>query len=215
MIYLEKYRKEQFKNVYFISGTATGGKTTISKALAEKYGWLRYDVDEKFDEHKKLSNPIDHPNMNKTFKNADEFFMRDQDEYIDWLKNNLKEQLEFILNDLIELSKNQKVFCDIHLTVDEAEKIANFNQVVFLIRESNQNIVDDYCNRASHAGFKRFINSASNPFKAKNNCNEVLKRINDERCKAIKASKFLYIERNENSTVEKTLAQVEKHFGLV
>ena len=107
-IYLKNFNKEQFKNVYFITGTATGGKTTISKELANKYGWLRYDVDEEFDRHQKLSNKQDHPNMNKTLKNADEFFMRDVDEYCDWLKNNSREQLEFILKDLVELSKTQK-----------------------------------------------------------------------------------------------------------
>jgi len=214
-VYLEKYKKEQFKNVYFITGTATGGKTTISKALAEKYGWLRYDVDERFDEHKKLSNSTDQPNMNKTFKNVDEFFLRDTNEYVQWLKDNSAEQMEFILADLVELSKNQIVVCDLHLTVEEAEILANPNQVVFLIRENNDNIIDDYCHRPSHIGFNRFINSSTNPAKAKQNCNEVLKTINEERCQAIKNSNFFYVERNLNSTVEKTLKQVEEHFGLI
>ena len=214
MRYLEKYNKEQFKNVYFITGTATGGKTTISKALAEKYDFLRYDVDEEFENHQKRSNPLQQPNMNKTFKNADEFFLRDKEEYIQWLKDNSREQMPFILEDLIKLSQNQKVVCDLHLTIEEAEKIANKNKVVFLIRENNDNIIEDYCNRKSHEGFKNFINSASNPEKAKENCNLVLKELNEERCKAIKASKFLWIERNKNSTVENTLDIVEKHFGL-
>lgn len=214
-LYLNNYNKNQFKNVYFITGTATGGKTTISKELIKKYGWIRYDVDEKFETHKKLSNSINQPNMNKTFKNADEFFMRNQDEYIDWLKNNSKEQLPFILNDLIELSKKQKVVCDLHLLVDEAEQIANYNQIIFLIRENNDNIIDDYCNRPSHTGFNNFINSATNPTLAKKNCNDVLRRINEEKCHAIKNSKFAYIERNSNSTIENTLYQVEKHFGLI
>ena len=213
-VYLNKYKKEQFKNVYFITGTATGGKTTISKALADKYGWLRYDVDERFDEHKKLSNPIKQPNMNKTFKNADEFFLRDTNEYVQWLKDNSAEQMEFILADLVELSKSQTVVCDLHLTVEEADKIANLNQVVFLIRENNKNIIEDYCNRKSHEGFKRFINSCSDPNLAKRNCNEVLRIVNEERCNMIKKSNYLYIERNENSTVENTLKQVEKHFKL-
>lgn len=213
-IYLDKYKKEQFKNVYFITGTATGGKTTISKRLAEKYGFYRYDVDERFDEHKKLSNPIDQPNMNKTFNGADEFFMRDKDEYMNWLKENSKEQLEFILEDLVKISKNHKVVCDLHLLVEEADVIAERNQVVFLIRENNDNIIDDYCNRQSHAGFNAFINSASNPLAAKRNCNDVLSAINKERCEAIKNSGYFYIERNENSTVENTLRMVEKHFGL-
>ncbi|MBR4406722.1 MAG: shikimate kinase [Clostridia bacterium] len=212
--YLDNYNKEDFKNVYFITGTATGGKTTISKALAEKYGWLRYDVDAEFDRHQKLSNPIDQPNMNKQFNNADEFFLRDVDEYVKWLKDNTREQMAFILRDLKELSKSQKVVCDLHLAVEEAEKIANPNQIVFLIRENNDNIIEDYCNRKSHEGFNRFINSSINPDKAKENCNRVLRIVNEERSRAIKNSQFLYIERNENSTVENTLKQIEKQFGL-
>lgn len=214
-IYLDRYKKEQFKNVYFITGTATGGKTTISKALADKYGWIRYDVDERFDEHKKRTNPVTEPNMNKSFKDADEFFMRDKNEYVAWLIDNSKEQLKFILEDLVELSKEQIVVCDMHLSVDEADEIADYNQVVFLIRENNSNIIDDYCNRKSHEGFRNFINSATSPVEAKRNCNEVLKTINEKRCKAIKNSNYFYIERNEMSTVENTLYQVEKHFGLI
>lgn len=211
---IKEYNKEQFNNVYFVTGTATGGKTTISKALADKYGFLRYDVDVEFDRHKSLSNPLDQPYMNKEFKDADEFFLRDKDEYIDWLINNTKEQLEFILKDLVELSKNQKVVCDLHLNVDEARQIANTNQLVFLIREDNNNIIDDYINRKSHEGFKNFINSSTNPELAKKNCNNVLRELNEQRCRDIRNSEYLYIERNDFSTVERTLELVEKQFNL-
>lgn len=212
--YLEKYKKEQFQNVYFVAGTATGGKTTISKALADKYGWLRYDADERFDGHQKRSNPQDQPNMNQTFKNADEFFFRDTSEYVRWLKENSKEQMEFILADLVELSENRTVVCDLHLTAEEAEKLADPNRIVFLIKENNDNLIDDYCNRKSHEGFHAFINSSSDVTRAKQNCNEVLRIINDERSNAIKNSRFLYLERNAKSTVEDTLKTVERHFGL-
>lgn len=211
---IKDYNKEQFKNVYFITGTATGGKTTISKALADKYDFLRYDVDVEFDRHKSLSDPINQPYMNKEFKNADEFFLRDKDEYIDWLINNTKEQMEFVLKDIVELSKNQKLVCDLHLNVDEARQIANTNQLVFLIREDNTNIIDDYINRKSHEGFKNFINSSTNPELAKENCNNVLRELNEKRCRDIRNSEYLYIERNSNSTVEKTLELVEKQFNL-
>lgn len=114
----------------------------------------------------------------------------------------------------MELSKTQKVICDLHLTAEDAETIANLNQVVFLVRQNNDNLIDEYCSRKSHEGFNNFINSSSNPMKAKQNCNEALRRINDERYEAIKNSKFLYIERTANSTVENTLKRVEEHFRL-
>ncbi len=213
-MFLNDYSNEQFKNVYFISGCATGGKTTISKALAEKYGFIRYDADMEFDKHKKLSNAIDQPAMNKQFKNADDFFLRDVDDYVQWLKDNTKEQLPFVLNDIIEISRNNTVVCDLHLTVNEAKQIVYNNRIVFLIRENNDDIINDYCHRESHIGFNAFINSATNPDRAKQNCNEVLRKLNTEKCEDIKASNFFWIARNSKSSVSETLKAVEKHFGL-
>lgn len=70
----DKIIKEYLKNVYFVTGTPCGGKTTISRVLAEKHCFTVYDVDEKFANHKSLSNSIDQPAMNKRFANADDFF---------------------------------------------------------------------------------------------------------------------------------------------
>ncbi|MDE7405278.1 MAG: shikimate kinase [Clostridiales bacterium] len=210
-----KYDKEQFKNVYFIAGCATGGKTTISEAVAQKYGFIRYDADAEFDKHKKLSNALEQPAMNRQFKNADEFFLRDTDEYVQWLKDSAKEQLPFILDDIIELSQRNKVVCDLQLTVDQAKQIADCNQIVFLIRENNSDIIGDYCQRESHSDFNAFINSAANPARAKQNCNDVLCKLNNKICDEIKASDFFWIARNGNSTVLNTLKAVEKLFGLV
>jgi len=33
-----EYQKEQFKNVYFISGTACGGKSSVARELGRQYG---------------------------------------------------------------------------------------------------------------------------------------------------------------------------------
>ena len=64
MIFQDNVIKEYLKNVYFITGTPCGGKTTVSRVLAEKYGFELFDVDERFDEHKKMSNPLFQPAMN-------------------------------------------------------------------------------------------------------------------------------------------------------
>ena len=41
------------------------------------------------------------------FRNADEFFGRTADEYKKWLINNTREQLDFVLLDLIRLSQDK------------------------------------------------------------------------------------------------------------
>ena len=71
------------------------------------------------------------PSMNKVFKDADEFFGRTVTEYKKWLIDNTREQLDFVLLDLIRLSQNQIVLCDCHLTVEEAEKFTETSRIVF------------------------------------------------------------------------------------
>lgn len=205
--------KEYLKNVYFVTGTPCGGKTTISRALAEKHSFVVYDVDEKFACHKNLSNSIDQPAMNKRFINADEFFLRPYKEYGKWLLDNTREQLDFIIMDLIRLSEKQTVICDLHLTLNEAMMITDSKHIVFLLRNP-KNVIDDYCNRPDHDDFNQFINSASTPSIARENCNKTLEYTNIKKYEAIKRSSYFWLERDENSTVENTLLIVEKHFGF-
>lgn len=213
MIFQDNVIKEYLNNVYFITGTPCGGKTTISRELANRHNLMVYDVDEQFERHQKISNSIFQPSMNKVFKNSDEFFDRTVEEYKQWLIDNTREQLDFVLLDLIRLSQNQIVLCDCHLTVEEADKLTEPSKIVFLIKEPSK-LVDDYCNRSDHQGFNDYINSTSDVEKAKALCNETLKSLNVKKCEMIKASKYFWLERNENSTVEETAKKVEQHFLL-
>lgn len=213
MIFQDNVIKEYLKNVYFITGTPCGGKTTISRELAKRHNLTVYDIDEQFSNHQQISNPKFQPAMNKIFRNADEFFDRTVDEYEQWLIENNREQLDFVLLDLIRLSQNQIVLCDCHLTVEEADCLTEPSRIIFLIKEPTD-LVDDYCNRPDHKGFSDFLNSTSDIEKAKATCNETLKKLNIKRYQQIKESKYFWIERNKNSTIEKTLRKTEKHFKL-
>lgn len=214
MIFQDNVIKEYLKNVYFITGTPCGGKTTISRELGKRYNLLVYDIDEQFEKHQKISNPAFQPSMNKAFNDADEFFGRTVEEYKKWLIDNTREQLDFVLLDLIRLSQNQIVLCDCHLTVEEADKLTEASRIVFLIKEPSD-LVDDYCNRPDHQAFSDFINSTSDIEKAKAICSATLKSLNEKRCNDIKCSNYFWIERTENSTVDETVRKVEQHFGLV
>lgn len=213
MVFQDNAIKEYLKNVYFITGTPCGGKTTISRELAKRHNLLVYDVDEQFSYHQKISNSTFQPSMNKVFKDADEFFGRTVEEYKEWLIYNTREQLDFVLLDLIRLSQNKTVLCDCHLTVEEAEKYTEASRIVFLIKEPS-NLIEDYCGRSDHQGFSDFINSASDIEKAKATCNITLKTLNEKRYNDIKSGNYLWIERTENSTIEDTVRKVEQHFGF-
>lgn len=213
MIFQDNVIKEYLKNVYFITGTPCGGKTTISRELAKRHNLLVYDIDEQFAHHQRISNSAFQPSMNKVFKDADEFFGRTVEEYKKWLIDNTREQLDFVLLDLICLSQNRIVLCDCHLTMEEAKKFTEVSRIVFLIKEPS-GLVDDYCNRPDHKGFSDFINSTSDTEKAKAICNATLKSLNEKNYKGIKDSGYCWIERTPNSTIDETIVKVERHFGF-
>lgn len=213
MIFQDNILKEYLKNVYFIAGTACGGKTTVSRELAKRHQFTVFDIDEMFDRHRQIASPDMQPAMTRSFRDADEFFGRTTEEYQKWLIDNRREQLDFILLDLIRLSQNQTVLCDCHLTAEEADRLTEPSRIVFLIREP-LNLVEEYCNRPDHQDFKDFINSASDVAQAKALCNVTLQELNRKAIEQIKNSSYLWIERKQNSTVEDSVRQVERHFGL-
>ena len=212
MIFQDNIIKEYLRNVYFISGTPCGGKTTITRALGEKYNIPVYVIDDQMAVHQLKGDKEHHPNMTKEFKDADEFFTRSVEEYRNCLIGNSREQLDFILLDLIKMSQDQRVLCDIHIVAKEAFKFTDSERIAFLIKEP-KNLVDDYCNRPDHQPFSDFIHSATDFEKAKATCNETLYSLNIERYNFIKNSDFFWLERDNNRSVEETADLVAAHFG--
>ena len=120
MIFQDNVIKENLRNVYFISGTPCAGKTTITRALGKKFDIPVYVIDDQFTIHQLMSDKVHQPNMNKEFRDADEFFGRSVEEYKNWLLGNSREQLDFVLLDLIKLSQDRVILCDIHLIAELA-----------------------------------------------------------------------------------------------
>ena len=46
------------QQVYWVSGTACSGKTTVASALATKHGLGFYNADEMYEQHLKLAVPV-------------------------------------------------------------------------------------------------------------------------------------------------------------
>lgn len=213
MIFQDNIIKQYLKNVYFIAGTPCGGKTTVSRALAKKYNIPVYDIDERFPEHQAMSDPAFQPAMNRDFRDADEFFGRSVEEYKAWLLQNTREQLDFILLDLMRLSQNRPIFCDCHLTLEQAETVTDPSHIAFMIKKP-VNLVDEYCNRPDHQGFSDFIHSATDFEAAKATCNETLMTLNAKYYEDVKASGYFYVDRGDGLSVEETVARTAAHFGL-
>ncbi len=212
MIFQDNIIKEYLKNVYFITGTPCGGKTTVTRALGKKYDIPVYVIDDQFTIHQLKSDEEHQPCMNRQFKDADEFFGRSVEEYRNWLIGNSREQLDYVLLDLIKLSQDRIILCDLHISAEEVLKITDSSRIAFLIRKPDE-LVEEYSNRPDHEGFRNFIHSASDYDKAAQTCNETLYSLNIDFYNYIKESDFFWLERDNTRSVEETVQLVEQHFG--
>ena len=213
MVFQDNVIKQYLKNVFFVTGTPCGGKTSVSRKLGERYGIPVYSADSMFPVHLGRSDAVSQPNMNETFSGADEFFGRTAEEYEKWLTGNIREQLDFLLLDLIKLSQYGKIICDCHLTLEQAEKLTDPSRTVFLIKDPS-GIAVEYAERPDHEDFRRFAESASDPDKAKALYGETLYRMNKGLYDAIRKSSWFFIDRAEGLSVESAADKAAEHFGL-
>ncbi|MBR5389884.1 MAG: shikimate kinase [Clostridia bacterium] len=214
MIVQDNVLKAYLQNVYFVTGTPCGGKTTVSRALGEKHQIPVLDGDERFSRYRQMSDPRYQPSINRVFRNADEFFGRTAEEYRSWLSDNSREVLDFILLDLIRLSQHGPVLCDCHLTLEQARAITEPSRIVFLLRDPHD-LVDDYCSRPDHQDFSSYIHSATDFEKAKALCNETLRTLNEPFYADVRKSGYFWIDRADGKSVDEVVSLVERHFGLI
>ena len=213
MIIQDNVIKGYLENVYFIAGTPCGGKTTVSRALGEKYNIPVYDIDERFEVHQRIADAAFQPAMKKEFADADEFFGRSAEEYKEWLLKNTREQLDFVILDLIRFSGNKKIICDCHLTLEQAAFLTDPSRVAFMIKKP-EDLVDEYCNRPDHQGFSDFIHSATDFEAAKATCNETLLSLNKKYYMDVRESGYFWVDRGDGKSVEETVALTAEHFAL-
>lgn len=208
--------KEKLKNVYFIAGTNCGGKTSMAKALSEKYDMEYYSADEHYWEHRKISDAVHQPNMNRHFYGWEEYFARDKVEQGEWLLRAEDEEMDFIILDLIILASksNKKIIVDIHRAVDLFTKITDEQHVIFLLADV-ETVRKQYFGRDDKNPLLDCIKrETKDPKKAIENTLDVACYIAEREICMAKQSPFKWHMRNEKTSFEARLAMVEKHFGL-
>lgn len=205
--------KHHLRNVYFIGGNACGGKTTMSRLIAEKYGFYLYNQDEHYDIHRTIANEYNQPAMCYQRVDFEKNLNRPVDEYSKWMYDSLKEQSEMVLIDLIKLSENQIVVADVLFTPDYINGIVEKNHAIFLT--TNYDFLRKiYFHRPEKKEFYNCVMGLSNPEKTFENIFKSLEEANKREKNIIKDSGFKYIGRNKDSSIENTLRLIEEHFGL-
>jgi hypothetical protein len=201
------------RNVRFLGGTACGGKTTMARRLAERYGFTLYSEGTNHGEHKRIASAQFQPAMSREFSSWNEYFSRPYREYAQWLTDALKEDVEMALMDIISGSCDQEVIADIHMPLEIASRLIEHNQIVFLVA-GPELVVSDYFNRADHRQILDCIAGLPDPSEARTNVEKALVYGTDRFLQELYQTDWYCIVRDGNSTVEGTFHLIEKHFGL-
>ena len=205
-------------NVYFIDGTAYAGKSTMVKLLAEKYNGIA--CEENY--HDKLLPELskeDFPCLTYTRDLTDwhDFIRRTPDEYEAWIDGVSKECEILELKILSDMSQEEKpIFVDTNISIETLRTIADHHHVLIMLADPQISVRRFFERPDREKQFLyQLIMEEPDPEQALENYRQSLMRIHSqERYDRFLYSGFHVIHRDENRSIEQTLALVEKAFDL-
>ena len=207
-----------FDNVFFITGTAYAGKSTMLKLLAEKYNGIL--CEENY--HDKLLPQLskkEFPCLTYTrdLKDWHDFIRRTPEEYKAWYDGVTKECEKLELEILKDLCNQEKpVFVDTNISVETLKKITDKNHVLIMLADPQISVRRFFERPDREKQFLyRLIMEEPNPKQAMENYRKCLELIcSKENYDHFLHSGFHVILRDDNRSLEQTLALVEEAFDL-
>ena len=213
--------KHYLQNVYFITGTAYAGKSTVAKMLAERYGMILCGENYHMATSELVATPETHPDLcyNRMLTDWREFVMRTPEEYERWIYAVGREAAEFEVAELIAISQHQRVIVDTNIPVDLLREISDYHRVAVMLSPQSMS-VDRFFDRDDPD--KRFlldvIESCDDPKSVMENYRNGLARINSrEHYDEYASSGFFTVVRENNGvdTREEICQKIAKHFGVI
>ena len=208
----------QFKDAYFIIGTAYAGKSTMINLLADKYHGIL--CEENY--HDRFFPKLDRdafPCLNYTRDLVDwhEFIRRTPAEYEAWIDGVANECEVLELEILKDLAKQGKpFFVDTNISIETLKTVAAPSHVLVMLADPKISVQRFFERPDREKQFLyRLIMEEADPEKAMENYRKGLERINSrEKYDRFLNSGFPVILRDDNRSIEQTLSLVEKAFGL-
>ena len=211
--------KKLFGQTYFIIGTAYAGKSTMVRMLAEKHGgvWCRENYTEKLFG---LIDPAHQPNLCyfDTMSSWDEFVNRTPEQYEAWLYGCAAENVGLELIELIRRTEEgRRVFVDTQLSPEALWEISDARHVAVMLSDPGISVSRFFDRPDAEKQFiYQRILETEDPEATLANYRAVLERINSpENYRRLEQSGFFVLKRDEARTPDKTMAILERHFGLL
>lgn len=212
--------KHYLKNVYFITGTAYAGKSTMVKMLAERYDMVF--CGENY--HSAVSDIVATPELQpdscyiKNLVDWKDFVTRSPEEYDRWIHGTAKEASEFEVLELISLSRDKKVIVDTNIPVELLKEISGYSHIAVMLAPQSMSVERFFDRNDPEKQFiLSVIKSCENSDEVMENYKQGLALINSRENYERYANSGLFTivrEENEIDTKEEVCEALAKHFGL-
>jgi hypothetical protein len=209
---------KKFENVYFITGTAYAGKSTLVKNLATKHGGIA--CEENY--HDALLPTLDLDEFpclayGERLQDWHDFVRRTPDEYEAWI-NGVSKECEILELRILESMRGETrpIFVDTNICVETLREIAEPGHVLIMLADPDIS-VNLFFNRPDKEKqfLYRLLMEEKDPAAAMENFRQCLARINSPaNYDAFLHCGFPVLLRDENRTEAKTVALAEEIFGL-
>ncbi len=207
-----------FEQVYFVNGTAYAGKSTLVKALAEKYDGIL--CGENY--HDALLPELDRaefPNLcwSRDLEDWRGFIRRTPEEYEAWILGVTKECETLELRILEKLARQGRpVFVDTNISPETLRRISDDRHVLILLADPEISVRRFFEREDREKQFLyRLLLEEPDPSAALANFRACLSRINSRaNYERFLRSGFPVLLRDEGRTPAQTLALAERSFAL-
>ena len=212
--------KHYLRNVYFITGTAYAGKSTMVKMLSEKYDMIFCCENYFCNITDVVADPAIQPDLcyMKTMKDWKEFVTRSPEEYERWIYGTGKEAAGFEIAELISLSRDKKVIVDTNIPLDVLKEISDYDHVAVMLSPQAMSVERFFDRNDPEKQFiLSVIDSCENSTEVMENYRKGLALINSKEHfdEFMNSGFFTLVRQDDNKdTREEVCEKLAAHFGL-
>ena len=212
--------RHYLKNVYFITGTAYAGKSTMVKMLADRYDMIL--CGENY--HSQVSDIVATPDVQpeicyiNNLTDWKDFVTRSPEEYERWIFSVGREAAEFEIAELISISREKTVIVDTNIPLDLLKEISDYHHVAVMLSPQSMS-VERFFDRSDpdKLFLLNVIDSCDGSEAVMENYRRGLALINSQKhYDEFANSGFFTVVRKDNGkdTREEVCDVIANHFGL-